>query len=114
MQCFIQALDRCACRAIFRHCHVMPHIDWEGICTSSPRKLKRACTMLRLKNMTMYERVKNATAGPVTDTCFELKMLCLFYFVLKSEKTGIISRLHWYMRNNSIFPFIFFFFYFNS
>ena len=24
------------------------------------------------------------------DTYFELKMLCLFYFVLESEKTGII------------------------
>ena len=62
--------------------------------------------------MTSYERVKSATAGPVTDTYFELKMLCLFYFVLKSENTGIISRLQWYMRNNSIFPFIFFLFLF--
>ena len=78
MQCFIQALDRCACRAIFRHCHVVPHIDWEGICTSSRQKLKRACTLLGLKDMTTYERVKYATAGPVTDTYFELKMLCLF------------------------------------
>ena len=55
--------------------------------------------------MRLYELVKSATAGPVTNTFFELKMLCLFYFVLKSENTGIISRLQWYMRNNSIFPF---------
>ena len=64
----------------------MPHIDWESICTSSRRKLKRACTLLGLKNMTTYKRVKYATAGPVTDTYFELKMLCLFYFVVESEK----------------------------
>ena len=36
--------------------------------------------------MTTYGKVKSATAGPVTDTYLELKMLCLFYFVLKSEK----------------------------
>ena len=36
--------------------------------------------------MTTYERVKPATAGPVADTFFELKMLCLFYFALESEK----------------------------
>ena len=60
-----------------------------------------------LKNMTSYERVKSATAGPVTHTYFE----CLFYFVLKSENTGIISRLQWYMRNNSIFPFIYIYIY---
>ena len=59
--------------------------------------------------------VVSATAGPVTDTYFELKMLYLFYFVLKSENTGMISRLQWYMRNNSIFPsYILSFFYFNS
>ena len=66
--------------------------------------------------MTSYERVKSATMGPVTDKYFELKMLCLFYFVLKSEITGIISILQWYMRNNSMFPFyiLSFFLYFNS
>ena len=41
--------------------------------------------LLGLKNMTMYERAKPATAGPVADTYLELKMLCLFYFVLESE-----------------------------
>ena len=70
--------------------HVMPKIDWEGICTSSQRKLKcactQACTLLGLKNMTMYQRVKSATAGPLTDTYLKLKMLCLSYFVLESEK----------------------------
>ena len=38
--------------------------------------------------MTTYERVKPATAGPVADTYFELKMLCLFFFALESEKNG--------------------------
>ena len=56
----------------------MTKIDWEGICTSSRRKLKRVCTLLGLKNMTTYERVKPAIAGPVADTYLELKMLCLF------------------------------------
>ena len=31
-------------------------------------------------------RVKPAAAGPVADTYLELKRLCLFYFVLGSEK----------------------------
>ena len=38
--------------------------------------------------MTMYERVKPATVGPVADTYLELKMLCLFYFAFESEKNG--------------------------
>ena len=68
--------------------HVMTKIDWEDICTSSRRKFKRACTLLGLKNMMTYERVKPATAGPVADTYLELKMLCLFYFVLENEKNS--------------------------
>ena len=36
--------------------------------------------------MLTYERVKPATAGPVADAYLELKMLCLFYFVLESVK----------------------------
>ena len=62
--------------------------------------------------MTTYERVKPATAGPVTDTYFELKMLCLFYFALESEKMAIMSGLQWYVKNNSIFPFLFLFTFF--
>ena len=31
--------------------HVLPKIDWEGMCTLSRRKLKHACTLLELKNM---------------------------------------------------------------
>ena len=38
--------------------------------------------------MTTYERVNPATAGPVANTYLELKMLCLFYFALESEKNG--------------------------
>ena len=60
--------------------------------------------MLGLKNITTYERVKPATAGPVADTYFDLKMLCLFHFVLQ-----------WYLKNDSIFPlFILSFFFFSS
>ena len=43
--------------------------------------------LLGLKNMTMYERVKPATAGPVANIN-KLKMICLFYFVLESEKNS--------------------------
>ena len=53
--------------------------------------------------MTTYNRVKSVTAGPVTDTYLELKMLCLFYFVLEREKTGIMSGLQRCQKNNSIF-----------
>ena len=52
--------------------------------------------------MTTYKRVK--PGGPVADTYLELKMLCLFYFVLESEKIVIMSELQWYLRNDSIFP----------
>ena len=38
--------------------------------------------------MMTYERVKPATVGPVPNTYLELKMLCLFYFALESEKNG--------------------------
>ena len=44
------------------------------------------------------------TAGPVADTYLELKMLCLFYFALESEKMSIISGLQWYLKNDSNFP----------
>ena len=54
--------------------------------------------------MTTYERLKPVTAGPVADTYLELKMLCLFYFVLESKKIFIMSGLQWYLRNDSIFP----------
>ena len=54
-------------------------------------------------------------AGPVADTYLELKRLCLFYFVLESEKnshnvgTAVVPEKRFY------FPlFIFSFFYFNS
>ena len=43
--------------------------------------------LLGLKNMTKYERVKHATSGPVTNIN-KLKMICLFYFVLESEKNS--------------------------
>ena len=38
--------------------------------------------------MMTYRRVKPASAGPVADTHLELKWLCLFNFVLESEKNG--------------------------
>ena len=61
--------------------------------------------LLGLKHMTMYERVKPATAGPVADTYLELKILCLFYFALESEKKmAIMLGLQWYLKKDSIFP----------
>ena len=48
--------------------------------------------LLGLKNMTTYERVKPVTAGPVANIN-KLKMICLFYFVLESEKIAIMSGL---------------------
>ena len=97
--------------------HVMTKIVWESICKSILRKLNCTCTLLGLKNMTTYEGVKPATAGLVADTYLELKMLCLFYFVLESEKLAIMSGLQWFLRNDSSFPFLFFllfFFYLES
>ena len=51
MQCFVQALDSCACKAILGHWSCHAKIDWEGMCTLSRRKLQHACTLLELKNM---------------------------------------------------------------
>ena len=69
--------------------------------------------LLGLRHMMTYERVKPATAGPVADTYLELKMLCLYYFTLESEKMAIMSGLQWNLKNGSIFPlFILFFFLF--
>ena len=65
--------------------------------------------------MTMYERVKPATQGPVADNYLQLKMKCLFYFALESEKndqnvgTAVVPEKHFYFS-----PFYSFFFYFNS
>ena len=74
----------------------------------SLQKLKKIKTFMYtvcwLKHMTTYEKVKPATAGPVADTYLELKMLCLFYFALESEKMAIMSGLQWYLKNDSIFP----------
>ena len=59
--------------------------------------------LLGHKTMTTYERVKPATAGPVANIN-KLKMICLFYFVLESEKNiAIMSGLPWYLKNYSIF-----------
>ena len=52
-----------------------------------PTKIK---TCMYTVCMTTYERVKPATTGPVADTYLELKMLCLFYFALESEKMAIM------------------------
>ena len=52
---------------------------------------------------------KPATAGPVADTYLELKMLCLFYFALESEKNGHNVRTAVVPENDSIFPLFNFF-----
>ena len=59
--------------------------------------------------MTTYERVKPATAGPVADTYLELKMFCLFYFALESEKNGHNVGSAMVPGNDSIFPLFIFF-----
>ena len=65
--------------------------------------------------MTTYEIVKPASGGPVTDTYSELKMLCLFYFALESEKMAIMLGLQWYLKKQFYFPpFYSCFFYFDS
>ena len=64
--------------------------------------------------MMTYERVKPASAGSVADTYLELKMLCLFYFALESEKMAIMSGLQWYLKNDSIFPLFILVFFFIS
>ena len=69
--------------------------------------------LLGLKNMTTYERVKPATTGPVANIN-KLKMICLYYFVLESEKNAIMSGLQWYLKNYYIFPLFINFFNFNS
>ena len=75
----------------------------------------RVHCLLGLKHMMTYERVKPATAGPVADTYLELKMLCLFYFALESEKNGhnvgtaVVPEKQFYFP-----PFYSCFFYFNS
>ena len=63
--------------------------------------------------MTTYERVKPATAGPVADTYLELKMFCLFYFALESEKNGHNVGTAVVPEKQFYFP-PFYFFYFNS
>ena len=69
--------------------------------------------LLGLKTMTTYERVKPATAGPVANIN-KLKMFCLFYFVLESEKnshnvgTAVVPEKLFY------FSSFYSFFYFNS
>ena len=102
----MQRLDSCVCKAIFGHwsCHDKNRLGRHM--HIKPMKIKTCVhsTLLGLENMTTYERVAGFTAGPVVDTYLELKMLCLFYFVLEREKTVIMSGLQCYMRNNSIFP----------
>ena len=65
--------------------------------------------LLGLKHMTTYKRVKPATAQPLVDAYIELKMLCLFYFALESEKMAIMQ---WYLKNVSFFPFYLFLIFF--
>ena len=85
--------------------HVMTKIDWE-----EPTEIKMCMYTVC---MTTYERVKPATAGPVANIN-KLKMICLFYFILESEKKiAIMSGLQWYLNNYSILPlFILFLFQF--
>ena len=93
------------CKAIFGHwsCH-----DKNRLGRADRNNVHVHC-LLGLKNMTTYERVKPATAGPVANIN-KLKMICLFYFVLESEKIAIMLGLQWYLKNYAIFPLFIFFF----
>ena len=57
--------------------HGMTKIDWE-----EPTEIKMCMYTVC---MTTYERVKPATPGLVANIN-KLKMICLFYFILESEK----------------------------
>ena len=65
--------------------------------------------LLGLKNMTTYERVKPATAGPVANIN-KLKM----YFVVESEKNSHNVGTAVVPEKLFIFSLFYFFFYFNS
>ena len=79
--------------------HVMTKIDWEEL-MEIKTCMYTVCRGLKLWRP--FERVKPATAGPVANIN-KLKMICLFYFVLESEKIAIMSGLQWYLKNYSIF-----------
>ena len=64
--------------------------------------------------MTTNERVKPTTVGPVANIN-KLKMICLFYFILESEKKiAIVSGLQWTAPEKLFYfsPFYSFFFLF--
>ena len=63
--------------------------------------------------MTTYKMVKPATAGPVADTYLELKMLCVFYFVLERKKTHNVGTAVVPEKTILFFPFYSSFFNFN-
>ena len=60
--------------------------------------MTKANCLLGLIHMMMYERLKPATSGPIADTYLDLKMLCLFYFALESEKMAVMSGLKWNLK----------------
>ena len=69
MQCFIQALDSCGCKAMFGHwsCHAKNRLGRHM--HIKPTKIKmcmyRGMYTVGLKIMTTYRRVKSVTAGPI-------------------------------------------------
>ena len=73
MQVLFQALDSCAYKAIFRHwsCHDKNILGRYMHIKMTKIKTCMYSTLLGLKNMTTYQRVKPATVGPVADTYLE-------------------------------------------
>ena len=96
MQYFIHALDSCECKAIYGHLSCNAKIDCESLAHQADENYLPACTLLELKNMTTYERVKSATTGPVTNTHFELKMLCLVQQNWHNIETAVIHEKQFY------------------
>ena len=101
----MQRLDSCACKAIFGHwsCHDKNifgrhmHIELTKIktCVYS--------TLLGLENMTKYERVAGFTPEPFRTENAMFILFCLRMYIMLG--------LQWYLRNDSIFPFLFFLFF---
>ena len=78
--------------------HIMTKIDWKGICTSHFWGFK----------YDDLHKGKTCDRGTSCHTYLELKLLCLFYFFLESEKIVIMSGLKRYLRNDSILSFLLF------
>ena len=70
-----QALDSCACKAIFRQWSCYGKIDWEEL--TKIKMCMYTVDLLGLNNMTTYKRVKPVTAGPLRTENALFILVCL-------------------------------------